>query len=131
MVRLIVGIGLAAALLGGHARAETREFAAMKALHLREFRPHFSEFGDYLLADFKLQNTGTRPVKDIVLQCTTDGFATQDMSVIVIPVFLTVPAHATLAVIDFDFRYTPFFSDRVVCGIVGLSLAPAVVSYSK
>jgi hypothetical protein len=105
------------------AYAETREEIAMKGLYLRDFQPHFSEYGDYLEGDFKLQNTTAFSVKDVVLECTTDGATTEDMSVIVIPVFHTIGAHQTVAVKNFDFRNTPYMSDRVVCGIIGLALA--------
>jgi hypothetical protein len=106
------------------ANAETPQGIAMKGLYLRDFHPYFSEYGDYLEADFKLQNTTVFSVKDIVLECTTDGAMTSDMSVIVIPVFHTVQAHSTVTVRNFDFRYTPPLSERVVCGIIGLTIVP-------
>jgi hypothetical protein len=131
MIKSYACILLVASLIGPLAKAETREETAMKGLYLREFRPYFSEYGDYLQADFKLQNTSAFAIKDIVLQCTTDGATIEEMSVIVIPVFRTIGAHQTLTVRDFDLRDTPYMSDRVVCGIIGLALAFGQISASR
>ncbi len=106
------------------AQAETSEDIALKGLYLRDFQPYFSEYGDYLKASFKLQNTTVFPVKDIVLQCTTDGGTIEDMAVIVVPVFYRIEAHQTVTVRNYNLRSTPRMSDRVVCGIIGLTIAP-------